>query len=365
MYAPRDFSMPTVFITGATGFLGGHIVRRLCQQGYYVRALVRPASCYRTLKSFPVELVQGDLSNSYLIRESMRGCDWVFHAAADYRLWTRDPKEMYLSNVDGTRNILQAAWDLGIEKIVYTSTVGTIGLNGHRAPANETSFLKFDSRTGHYKKSKFLAEQESIRFAQRGLPVVIVNPSAPVGSHDWKPTPTGRIVLDFLNGRMPMYLDTGLNLVDVEDVAEGHLLAAKKGRPGERYILGNENLSLKEILVLLSEITGIPPPRIRCPYPLALAAAWASEGITRFTGGKEPRIPREGVYMARKYMFFDSQKAIQELGLCPRTARSALRKAVSWFSENGYVTKLLPSHSISPAYHSIDSESVSVAMIGK
>lgn len=315
------------------------MARLLCNRGYRVRALVRPTSCYQPLQSLSIEFIQGDLSNFSLIREAMKGCDAVFHAAADYRLWTRRPSEMYTSNVEGTHNILQAAWEVGIGKIVYTSTVGTIGLNGNRMPANETSFLRFDPKIGHYKKSKFLAEQKAIDFARRGLPVVIVNPSTPIGSHDWKPTPTGRIILDFLNGRIPMYLDTGLNLVDVEDVAEGHLLAFQKGRSGERYILGNENLSLKQILDLLSEMTGLPAPKIRCPYGAALAAAWASEGITWLMGGKEPRVPREGVYMARKYMFFDSQKAIQELCFRPKTILSALKKAVVWFSENGYVTR--------------------------
>lgn len=334
--------MPTAFITGATGFLGGHLAKRLCNRGYQVRALVRPTSCCHTLESLPIELVQGDLSDRSRLYEWMRGCEVVFHAAADYRLWTRRPAEMYASNVKGTRNVLQAAGEAGVRRVVYTSTVGTVGLNGNHAPADETSFMRFDSRTGHYKRSKFLAEQEALAFAQRGLPVVIVNPSAPVGSHDWKPTPTGRIVLDFLNGRMPMYLDTGLNLVDIEDVAEGHLLAAQRGRVGERYILGNENLSLRDILLLLAEITGLPAPRIRCPYPVALAAAWISEGLTWISGGVEPRVPREGVYMARKHMFFDSRKAVQELGFRPVGARVALSKAVAWFVENNYVTRPLP-----------------------
>jgi len=335
--------MPIAFITGATGFIGGHMVRRLCGRGFQVRALVRPSSCYNTLKSFQVELVKGDLSQFSVIRDAMSGCDTVFHTAADYRLWTKQPSEMYAANVEGTRNVMQAAWDLDIEKVVYTSTVGTIGLNGCIEPSDETSFLQFDSKTGHYKKSKFMAEQEALRFAKRGLPVVIVNPSAPVGSHDWKPTPTGRLILDFLNRRMPMYFDTGLNMVDVEDVAEGHLLALEKGRAGERYILGNENLSLKQILILLSEITGIPVPGIRCPYLVALAAAWGSEAITWLGGAREPRIPREGVYMARNYMYFDSQKAVRELGFRPGTVQSALRKAVMWFLANGYVKKSLPS----------------------
>lgn len=285
----------------------------------------------------------GDLSSVSVIREAMKGCETVYHAAADYRLWTRSPAEMYASNVDGTRNILQAALDLGVQKVVYTSTVGTIRLSGSRQSADESEFLVCDKKTGHYKRSKFMAEEEALSFARRGLPVVIVNPSAPVGSHDWKPTPTGRIVLDFLNGRMPMYLDTGLNLVDVEDVADGHLLAAEYGRIGERYILGNENLTLKQILDLLSSITGLPAPQIRCPYALAWTAAWVSETVTKLTGGVEPRVPLDGVNMARYYMFFDSSKAKKELGYTPGTSRKALTKAVRWFIDNGYLTRKLPS----------------------
>jgi dihydroflavonol-4-reductase len=341
-FARTLFDMPTAFITGATGFLGGHLARLLSSRGYQVRALVRPTACYDTLKSTPIDIVLGDLSQPGLLKKAMKGCELVFHAAADYRLWTRNPAEMYASNVEGTRNLLQAAWDEKVPKIVYTSTVGTIGLNADRTPADESSFLKMDARTGHYKRSKFLAEQVALEFAQKGLPVVIVNPSAPIGSHDWKPTPTGRIVVDFLEGKMPMYLDTGLNLVDVEDVAEGHWLAAQKGRVGERYILGNANLSLREILGLLSQITDIPAPRMRCPYALALVTAWISEGLTWMLDGKEPRVPREGVYMAKNYMFFDSQKAIQELGYRPGEVIFALKKAVVWFVENGYVQRPLP-----------------------
>jgi dihydroflavonol-4-reductase len=334
--------MATVFITGATGFIGGHMVRRLCSQGHTVKALVRPITCHDTLRALPLEIVLGDLSQVPTIRKAMEGCDVVYHAAADYRLWTRNPAEMYAANVDGTKNMMQAAWDLKIPKIVYTSTVGTIGLQGHRQSADESSFLQIDSKTGHYKKSKFQAEQVVLEFARKGLPVVIVNPSAPVGSHDWKPTPTGRMIVDFLNGRMPMYLDTGLNIVDAEDIAEGHFLAAQKGRVGERYILGNENLSLRDILILLSDITSIPAPKIRCPYPVAFLAAIGSETFTWIFGGKEPRVPLEGVNMARKFMFFSSKKAKEELGFSPGTARLALEKAVRWFVENGYVSKPLP-----------------------
>jgi dihydroflavonol-4-reductase len=340
--------MPTAFVTGGTGFVGGHLIRGLCARGYKVRALVRPTTCHDTLKALPIELVHGSLSDFPIIRKAMEGCQVVYHAAADYRLWTRNPSEMYATNVEGTRNVLQAAWETKVAKIVYTSTVGTIGLNKDGKPANETTFLEPDSRTGHYKTSKFLAEKEALSFAKKGLPIVIVNPSAPIGSHDWKPTPTGRIVVDFLSGRMPMYLDTGLNVVDVEDVAEGHFLASEKGRIGERYILGNENLTLKQILDLLAEITGIPAPKYRCPYPMALLAAWISEGLTWITNGKDPRVPREGVYMARKLMFFDSSKAKEELGYRTGTTDFALRKAVHWFSQNGYLNRTLPSTFVFP-----------------
>jgi dihydroflavonol-4-reductase len=334
--------MATVFITGATGFIGGHMVRRLCAEGNRVKALVRPTTCYDTLKSLPIEFIHGDLSKVDELRRAIEGCDIVYHAAADYRLWCRNPAEMYAANVDGTKNIMQIAADLRTPKIVYTSTVGTIGLNSDQTPADEKSFLKLDSKTGHYKRSKFLAEVEVLKFAEKGLPVVIVNPSAPVGSHDWKPTPTGRMVVDFLSRRMPMYLNTGLNIVDAEDVAEGHFLAAKNGKYGERYILGCENMTLQEILITLSDITSIPAPTMRCPYALAWLAAWSSEISTRLSGAKEPRVPLDGVRMARKYMFFDSSKARKELGFSPGSPRSALEKAVCWFVENGYVDKPLP-----------------------
>lgn len=334
--------MPKAFVTGGSGFLGGHILKLLCANGFDVRALVRPTSCYDTLKSLPIEFITGDLKDSKVVRESIRGCDFIFHTGADYRLWVRDPAEMYLSNVKGTRNVLQAAKDFGASKVVYTSTVGTIGLSDSGAPAHESSFLKVTSKTGHYKRSKFEAEQIALEFAREGLPIVIVNPSAPVGTHDWKPTPTGRIVQDFLNRKMPMYMDTGLNIVDVEDVAQGHLLAAEKGRHGERYILGSENLHLKQILDLLAEMTHLPSPQIRCPFFLALITGWCSETLTRLSGGNDPRVPLEGVNMARKYMFFDCRKAKQELGYHPKPARLALRKAAQWFLENGYVKNPLP-----------------------
>jgi dihydroflavonol-4-reductase len=339
--------MPIAFVTGGTGFIGGHLLRKLAGRGYQIKALVRPSTPCDHLGSLPVEVVRGDLREFEKVQETLRGCDVLYHAAADYRLWVRNPREMYESNVDGTRKILQAAMDFGIPKIVYTSTVGTIGLQERGVPADETSFLELDRRTGHYKKSKFMAEQVAFDFVKKGQPIVIVNPSAPVGSHDWKPTPTGRMIVDFLNHRMPMYLDTGLNLVDAEDVAEGHLLAATHGRHGERYILGNENLTLKQILEILSELSGIPAPRVKCPYALALGSAWISEGMTRLTGGREPRVPLEGVYMARKLMFFDSRKARNELHFRPGTVQNALRKAILWFLENGYVKKPLAPEQLS------------------
>jgi dihydroflavonol-4-reductase len=335
--------MPLAFVTGATGFVGGHLVRRLCARGYKVRVLVREGSCFDQANSDQVEVIKGHLGEVSKIRGAVNGCDVIYHAAADYRLWTRRPSEMYETNVLGTRNVMESAWRADVPKIVYTSTVGTIEIEENGVPADESTFLTLHARTGHYKRSKFLAEKEAIKYAKGGLPVVIVNPSAPVGSHDWKPTPTGRVVVDFLNGKMPMYLETGLNLVDVEDVAEGHILAAERGIAGERYILGNENLTLHQILLLLSDLTGIPAPSVKCPYPLALTAAWFSEAFTWITFGKEPRVPREGVYMAKKMMFFDSTKAQRELGFSPGPVKLALSKAVAWFSERGYLNRPLAS----------------------
>jgi len=325
-----------VFVTGATGFIGASLVRELIKDGYRVRALARPDSDRRNLQGLDLEICEGDLRDRESLEKGLKGCDILFHAAADYRLWTRKPAVMYEINVGGTRNILETALSQGLSRVVYTSSVGTLGNQGNGLPGDETTPVTFADMVGHYKKSKFLAEREAESFLKRGLPLVIVNPSTPVGILDIKPTPTGRIIVDFLNRRMPAYLDTGLNLIDVEDCARGHILAAHKGRIGEKYILGNENLTLQRIFAMLEEITGLPAPRVRLPFTPILVAAYINEAISRCTG-REPLIPLAGVQMARKFMFFDATKAVGELGLPQRPAVEALAKAVTWFREHGYV----------------------------
>jgi dihydroflavonol-4-reductase len=325
-----------VFVTGATGFIGASLARELLRDGYEVRALARPASDRRNLQGLDLEICEGDLRDSDSLRRGLKGCEILFHAAADYRLWTRNPESMYEINVGGTRNILEAALGHGLSRVVYTSSVGTLGNPGNGLPGDEKSPVTLGDMVGHYKKSKFLAEREAESFLKRGLPLVIVNPSTPVGGFDIKPTPTGRIIVDFLNRKMPAYLDTGLNIIDVVDCARGHILAAREGRIGEKYILGNENLTLKRIFAMLGEITGLAAPRVRLPYTPILLAAYVNEAISRLTG-KEPLIPLAGVQMARKFMFFDPSKAVRELGLPQRPVVESLRTAVAWFRDNGYV----------------------------
>ena len=324
-----------VFVTGATGFIGASLVRELLRDGWTVRALARPGADLRNLQGLDVEICTGDLRDPDSLIRGMDGCERLFHAAADYRLWTRDPAAMYASNVDGTRNILEAALKVGISRVVYTSSVGTLGNPGDGTPGTESTPVTLADMVGHYKKSKFLAEREAESFIPRGLPLVIVNPSTPVGPLDVKPTPTGKIIVDFLNRKMPAFLDTGLNIIDVEDCARGHILAAEKGRIGEKYILGNENLTLRQIFALLEELAGLPAPRFRLPHTPILLAAYLNEGLSRLTG-KEPLIPLAGVQMAKKFMYFDSRKAVRELGLPQRPAREALARAVAWFRTNGY-----------------------------
>jgi len=328
-------------VTGGTGFIGSHVVRTLIRKGYEVRVLIRPTSRLDNIKDQKIETVFGDLRDIDSLRRALHGCQRLYHVAADYRLWSRNPQELYDSNVGGTENILQAAMDEKIEKVVYTSTVGAIGNIGDGTPGTEDTPVSLADMVGHYKRSKFLAEQKALEFSKKGLFVTIVNPSAPVGSHDIKPTPTGKTILDFLNHKIPAYIDTGLNLIDVEDVAEGHWLAEQKGKSGERYILGNKNMSLKEILDLLSKLTGMPCPKIKIPYPIALTAAYCDYVLSGIILRKEPRIPFEGVKMAKKKMFFDSSKAIRELGLPQTPVEVALEKAVKWFTENGYVKKTI------------------------
>jgi dihydroflavonol-4-reductase len=322
---------PTL-VTGATGFIGWHVARRLLKRGHAVRALVRPTSRIRELD---VEVVSGDLRDSASLERAVRGCGLVFHIAADYRLWAKDPAELYRSNVEGTRNLLTAAQQAGVERVVYTSTVGCIGIRKDR-PGSEDVEVRLEQMTGAYKRSKFQAEQVAMEFAQSGFQVVIVNPTAPMGDHDFRPTPTGKIVVDYLKGAMPAFVDTGLNLVDVEDTADGHILAAERGKPGQRYILGCENLTLEQILERLARISEGKPPRWRIPYPVAYAAGLMSTGWANLTG-QEPRAPLDAVKMAKVKMFVSSDKAKRELGFNPRPVDGALKRAVDWFRANGYI----------------------------
>jgi dihydroflavonol-4-reductase len=319
--------MKPVLVTGASGFLGWHVARALLERGYSVRALLRNGS---RIDQLDVERVAGDLRDPASLRMAVAGCGLVFHVAADYRLWAKDTDELYKSNVEGTRHLLQAARDAGVERVVYTSTVGCIGIPQGGLGAEQMP-VSLGDMSGHYKRSKFLAEQAALEFASDGLPVVIVNPTAPVGEHDVKPTPTGKIVRDFLTGGMPAFIDTGLNVVDVRDVAEGHLLACEHGRPGERYILGAENLTLAQILQKLARITGGKAPWVRLPYPVAWLAGAGSTAWARLTG-EPPRVPLEAVRMARTKMWVTHQKAERELGFRPGPADAALKRAVEWMS---------------------------------
>lgn len=327
----------TTLVTGATGFVGSHVARQLVSAGHPVRILVRKNSNTQPLEGLPVERAEGDLRDAVSIERAMQGVQRVFHVAADYRLWARNPDEIYRSNVDGTRSLLECARRAGVERVVYTSTVATIAVPSHdETLPNEQTRATVDQMIGHYKRSKFLAEQEAFKAASDGLPVVIVNPTAPVGPGDWKPTPTGRIIVDFLNGKIPAYVDTGLNVVAVEDIAAGHLLAAEKGRGGERYVLGARNMTLKQILDALAAIAGRRAPRLKMPHAIALAAGYADEWISRLAG-REPQIPVEGVKMSRHRMFVASDKAERELGYRATSVEAALERAVRWYEENGYV----------------------------
>jgi dihydroflavonol-4-reductase len=327
----------TTLVTGATGFLGNHVARQLVAAGHSVRILVRSTSNLASLDGLNAERVIGDLQDMGSLDRAMKGVRRVFHVAADYRLWTQNPDEIYESNVEGTRRLLEVASQAGVERIVYTSTVATIAVPSRGAALpNEDTRATLSQMIGHYKRSKFLAELEAIKAAGAGIPVVIVNPTTPVGPGDWKPTPTGRIIVDFLNGKMPAYVDTGLNLVPVEDCAAGHLLAAEKGRVGERYILGACNMTLKEILGALASITGRSAPRVRLPHAVALAAGYADEFFSRLTG-REPQIPVEGVRMSRHRMFVESHKAHMELGYQPGAVEPALERAVRWYVDHGYI----------------------------
>jgi dihydroflavonol-4-reductase len=329
-------------VTGATGFIGANLAHELVARGHRVKALVRHTSNLLGLSGVDCERIPADVLDRAGVAHALRGCDWCFHVAASYHLWLPDYAPMYAANADGTRNVLEAATTAGCSRIVYTSTVGCIGLpkevNGIIVPTDESAPVSQAQMSNHYKLSKWQAEQAAREWAAKGAPVVIVNPSAPVGPRDVKPTPTGKVILDFLNRQMPAYIDTGLNWVHVRDVAIGHILAAEMGRVGERYILGHTegNWTMKQALDVLAEITGLPAPRFRVPYPVALAAAHLDEMISRFTG-KPPKAPLAGVRMARHKMFFNPAKAVRELGLPQTPPKQALADAVEWFRANGYV----------------------------
>ena len=324
-------------VTGATGFVGSAVMRRLLARGWQVRTLVRATSDRRNLDGFDVELCTGDLSDVDALRRAVDGMDAVFHVAADYRLWVPDPAAMYATNVDGTRHLMQAALEAGVPRIVYTSSVATLGLDPAGDAADETTPVTLGDMIGPYKRSKFLAEQVvSDMVNEAGLPVVIVNPSTPLGANDIRPTPTGQLIVDAATGRMPAYVDTGLNFVHVDDVAEGHILAFETGTIGGRYILGAENLTLRDLLERLAALTGRPPPRIKLPHWAVLSVAYAMEGWARLAGGSVPRVTVDGVKLSRKRMYFSCAKARSELGYTPRPVGDALADAVAWFRANGY-----------------------------
>ena len=323
-------------VTGGTGFVGAHVVRALLRRGRSVRCLVRNSSRRTNLEGLDVEVAIGDVTDPESLSRAMAGVETVYHCAADYRLYARDPRALYACNVAGTDNLMRAAADAGARRVVHTSSVGALGLSANGSPADETTPVRAKSMIGHYKRSKYDAERVAEGWAARGFPVVIVNPSTPVGEYDVKPTPTGQMIVDFLNRRMPAYVETGLNLVDARDVAEGHVFAAERGRTGEKYILGHRNMTLKEILDALSRLTGLPSPGLRLPHWIPLAAAAADTFAARLTG-RVPRVPLEGVRMSRHKMFFDAGKAVRELGLPQTPVEEALGRAVAWFREKGYV----------------------------
>ncbi len=325
-----------VFLTGATGFVGGHVARAYAAQGAELRLLTRTTSSVAALEGLAAERVVGDLRHPESLRVAVRGCDAVVHVAADYRLWVRDPQEMYAANVDGTRELLRIAREEGVPKVVYTSSVATMGFQRDGTIVDENTPVSVKEMIGHYKRSKFLAEQEAIAAARAGQHVMILNPTTPIGPGDAKPTPTGRIVVDFLNRKFPAYVDTGLNLVDVVEVARMHVAALGVGTSGERYILGGENLTLKQILDRMSAITGLPSPAMKVPHAVAMAFAFFDETITGKLRGKEPRATVEAVRMGQKMMFASSAKAERELGFQVLPIYNALRAAIEWFVANGY-----------------------------
>jgi dihydroflavonol-4-reductase len=330
--------MSKTLVTGGTGFVGRAVVEELLADGREVRVLARHPE-HPALQGLPVEVVRGDLRDPGSLKTALAGCSQLFHLAADYRLWVPNPPDMYATNVDGTRNILIAAREAGLEQVVYTSTVGTLGNPGDGTPGTENTPVSLGEMVGHYKRSKFMAEQLALEFARQGLPLVIVNPSTPVGPWDYRPTPTGQMIVDFLNGQVPAYLESGLNLIHVRDVARGHILAEQRGQRGEKYILGHQNLSLSEIFAILADLSNRPPPRWRLPYYPILGLAYVNEYWATWVSHRRPRLPLTAVQMAKKFMYFDSRKAVLELGLPQTPIREALQEAVTWFQEHGYVKK--------------------------
>lgn len=325
-------------VTGATGFVGAAVGRALLGEGWQVRALVRVGSDRRNIRSLALEPIVGDLTDAASLERALEGCEAVFHVAADYRLWAPDPRQLYRTNLEGTGNLLDAARRAGVRRIIYTSSVATVGLPPDGRAGTEDTPVALTDMIGHYKRSKFLAEERAREAAAAGAPVVIVNPSTPIGPGDVKPTPTGQIVLDAARGRTPAYVDTGLNIVHVDDVAAGHLLAFHRGRIGERYILGGEDMTLKQVLTLIAQLVGRSPPRIRLPHAAVLPVAHVAQLYARLTG-RPTRITVEGVRMSRKRMFFSSEKAMRELGYRSRPPAEAFADALRWFEENGYLSR--------------------------
>jgi len=325
----------TTLVTGAAGFLGSHVARQLVARGENVRVLMRASSSNRAISDLSLEYVTGDLRDAASLERAMNGVQRVFHVAADYRLWAKHPQDIYDSNVGGTKNVLAAAKHAGVGQLIYTSTVATIAVDRPGLP-NEFTDAKLEEMIGHYKRSKWMAEQEVLKAAKEGLPAIVAMPTTPVGPWDWKPTPTGKIILDFLNGKMPGYVETGLNFVGVEECAAGHLLVSEKGKIGERYLLGAENLTLKEVLDTLAKITGLRAPVMKIPHGVALGVAYVESAFSRLMG-KEPGIPVEGVKIARHKMFVDASRARRELGFQPGPVAAALERAVRWYQANGYV----------------------------
>jgi dihydroflavonol-4-reductase len=325
----------TTLVTGAAGFLGSHVARQLVARDEEVRVLLRASSSNRAISDLSLEYVTGDLRDVGSLERAVAGVRRVFHVAADYRLWAKNPQDIYDSNVGGTRNLLAAAKKAGIEQLIYTSTVATIAVDRPQLP-NEFTDSKFEEMVGHYKRSKWMAEQEVLKAAKEGLPAIVAMPTTPVGPWDWKPTPTGKIILDFLNGKMPGYVETGLNFVGVEECAAGHLQVSEKGKIGERYLLGAENLTLKQLLDTLSKITGLAAPSMKIPHGVALGVAYVESAFSRLIG-KEPQIPVEGVKIAQHMMFVDCSRAKKELGFAPGPVAAALERAVRWYQANGYV----------------------------